>query len=103
MPANSVSMTSSTSAIAKMSKPVMQARYCATRLAAVVHDNLGVFPRDLFERFQAISSEAGHDTGNATHTVLCQLLDGLVGVRLQPLVKPEPRLEGEQQLGRAHA
>src|ERR1700731_2212884 len=74
-------------------------------LAALVLEDLGVFLGDLFQRFQAIGGKAGHHDGDAAHAILRQLLDGLVGVGLQPLVEAEARLECESQLRgiQAHA
>ena len=44
------------------------------------------------------AEKPGRDHGDAAHAVLGQLLDGLVGVGLQPLVEAEARLEGQHQL-----
>src|SRR5229473_2332802 len=77
---------------------VVQAGDSGKLLAAIVLEDLGVFLRDLFERFQAIGGETGHHDGDAAHAVLCQLFDGLVGVGLKPFVEAKARLECELQL-----
>src|ERR1039458_5366809 len=56
-------------------------------LAAIMFEDFGVFLRDFFQRFQTIGGEAGHHDGDAAHAILCQFLDGLVGVGLQPRVE----------------
>ncbi len=66
-------------------------------LAAIVLEDLGIFLRDFFQRFQAIGRESGSDDGDAPHAFPGQPLHGLVGVGLEPLVEAEARLERQQQ------
>src|SRR5262249_14608266 len=79
---------------------VVQAGDGGKMLAAIVPEDLSILLRDLFQRLQAIGGKAGRDHGKPFCPLFRELLDGLVGVRLQPLVIAEARLEGEQELRR---
>ena len=77
---------------------VIEARNEGKLFAAMVFEDLGVFLRDFFQRFQAIGRESRRDNGNAPHAIVREFLQGLVGIGLKPFVEPEARLEGQEQL-----
>ena len=47
------------------------------------------FDSDLFECFETIRDKTWIDDRNSLHTIARQLLDGFVGIGLQPLLGPE--------------
>ena len=67
---------------------VVQAGNGGEGLTAVVLEYLGIFLRDLFQRFQAIGRKAGRDDGQTLHAVFGQLPDRLSGLQPQPRVEP---------------
>ncbi len=67
-------------------------------LAAMCMEAFRSFNGDFLKRFEAIRHEAGIDDGDALDAFLRQLLDSLVGIGLQPFLRPEAGLEGDLQL-----
>src|SRR6266702_4911249 len=67
-------------------------------LAAIVLEYLGILPRDLLQRLQAISGEARRHHRDAAHAFLGETLHRLVGVGLDPFIIAEARLERQQLL-----
>src|SRR4051794_25969061 len=65
----------------------------AKLLATAVHKRLARFVADLVERLQAIGGEAGHCHEDASLAGPGQLLQDLLGVRLEPALAAEERLE----------
>ena len=66
-------------------------------LAAVMQEDLAALHRDLLQRLQAVGDEAGIDDRDPLHALAGEPLDRLVGIGLQPFLRPEARLEGRDQ------
>ena len=60
--------------------------------------DLFVLLGDLFQRLEAVGGKSRGDDGKPLDAVACQCCHGLVGVRLEPFLAAETRLEGEAEL-----
>ena len=60
-------------------------------------EDLGVLDGDLLQRLQAIGDEARIEDGDALDALMRKALDRLVGVGLQPFLRAEAGLEGDEE------
>ncbi len=66
-------------------------------LAAVLAENLAGLHGDFLQRLQTVRHKGRVDDGKPFHAVFGQLRHRLVGVGLEPFLRPETRLEGRHQ------
>src|SRR5579864_1209310 len=73
---------------------IVQARASAQHLAAGMLERFAGFVADLVQGFQAVGGEAGHGHKNPLNPGPGQLAELILGVRLEPFLPAEQRLEG---------
>ena len=72
-------------------------------LAALFHESLLALERDLFQRLQTVGDEARAHHVHPPHALGGELLQGGLGVGLEPLRLAEARLEGDEHALARHA